>query len=122
MARQRINEDIINSIVSSVIEENMLRKQVRKLVSEEVYRYIRQRMNEDDEKSGDDKSSNKMQATINARLKDSHILKSQLAYDLWPDMNPDNARSLFAKKQQQKDGRKWTGVEAAKLAQEINDI
>jgi hypothetical protein len=69
------------------IEENRKKQTFIKLVSEEVIR----RLNED-ENSSDMKRNAVMKA-----LKDPKYNNAQLAYSLWPDMDKDTARSLFAK-------------------------
>ena len=78
---------MIYESVKRAIEENKMKRNFVKLVSEEVIR----RLNED-ENSVDMKRNAVMKA-----LKDPKYNHAQLAYSLWPDMDKDTARSLFAK-------------------------
>ena len=78
---------MIYECVKRAIEENEIKRNFVKLVSEEVIR----RLNED-ENSVDMKRNAVMKA-----LKDPKYNHAQLAYSLWPDMDKDTARSLFAK-------------------------
>ena len=78
---------MIYECVKRAIEENEIKRKFVKLVSEEVIR----RLNED-ENSVDMKRNAVMKA-----LKDPKYNHAQLAYALWPDMDKDTARSLFAK-------------------------
>ena len=80
-------KQMIYECVKRAIEENEIKRNFVKLVSEEVIR----RLNED-ENSVDMKRNAVMKA-----LKDPKYNHAQLAYALWPDMDKDTARSLFAK-------------------------
>ena len=80
-------KQMIYECVKRAIEENEIKRNFVKLVSEEVIR----RLNED-ENSVDMKRNAVMKA-----LKDPKYNHAQLAYSLWPDMDKDTARSLFAK-------------------------
>lgn len=125
--RRMISEKKLNNIISSVIEENTLRKRVRRMVSEEVYRYVRQRLHEaDDDESkeyGDD-DVEKMNATIRARLSNNPGIKhSTISYKVFPDLPEDEARSWFEKcLDSGNDNAHFTGPQAAKIMQYLNDV
>ena len=80
-------KQMIYESVKRAIEENKMKRNFVKLVSEEVIR----RLNED-ENSIDMKRN-----AVKSALKDPKYNHAQLAYSLWPDMGKDTARSLFAK-------------------------
>jgi hypothetical protein len=80
-------KQMIYESVKRAIEENEIKRNFVKLVSEEVIR----RLNED-ENSIDMKRNAVMKA-----LKDPKYNHAQMAYSIWPDMDKDTARSLFAK-------------------------
>ena len=110
----------LDNIITESIKECTLRKQVRQIVSEEVKKYVQQRINE---KKGEGKVSVKMRATIKSWLTGKtgdNLLYSQLSYKLWPDMDKDTARSYFSKKASGK--REWTDEEILKLYQEMNKM
>jgi len=78
---------MIYESVKRAIKENRKRQTFVRLVSEEVIR----RLNE-----GESSTDMKRNAVMKA-LKDPKYNHAQLAYSLWPDMDKDTARSLFAK-------------------------
>ena len=80
-------KQIINESVRSVIMENLRRQYVSNIVAEELKRVLNE---------SEDTTEMKRNAVMKA-LKDPKYNHAQLAYALWPDMDKDTARSLFAK-------------------------
>ena len=80
-------KQIINESVRSVIMENLRRQYVSNIVAEELKRVLNE---------SEDTTEMKRNAVMKA-LKDPKYNHAQLAYSLWPDMDKDTARSLFAK-------------------------
>ena len=78
---------IIEESVRSTIKEQMYKQRISNIVSEE----LRRALNEEE-----DSSEMKRNAVIKA-LKNPKYNHAQLAYKLWPHMDKDTARSLFAK-------------------------
>lgn len=66
------------------------RQKLRKIVSEAYYEY-KQKINEDE-------GNAQKKSDIKAFLNKDGIKLSEIAYKLWPEMNPDEARSLFSRK------------------------
>lgn len=80
-------KQLIYESVKNAIDENVKRQRIAKIVSEEITRKLFE---------AQDDSDMKRNAVIKA-LKDPKYNHAQLAYSLWPDMDKDTARSLFAK-------------------------
>lgn len=80
-------KQIINESVRSVIMENLRRQYLSNIVAEELKRVLNE---------SEDATEMKRNAVMKA-LKDPKYNHAQLAYALWPDMDKDTARSLFAK-------------------------
>lgn len=80
-------KQIINESVRSVIMENLRRQYVSNIVAEELKRVLNE---------SEDTLEMKRNAVMKA-LKDPKYNHAQLAYALWPNMDKDTARSLFAK-------------------------
>ena len=78
---------IINECVEKTINENIRKQKIARLVAEDVTRRLFE---------SDDNTDMKRNAVMKA-LKDPKYNHAQLAYALWPDMDKDTARSLFAK-------------------------
>lgn len=72
---------------SDEVMENKRRQRISKIVSEAIKRVVNE---------AEDDSDMKRNAVMKS-LKDPKFNHAQLAYSLWPDMDKDTARSLFAK-------------------------
>ncbi len=80
-------KQMIQECVQKVIYENIRREHIVNAISENVMRRLYE---------GEENSDMKRNAVMKA-LKDPKYNHAQLAYSLWPDMDKDTARSLFAK-------------------------
>lgn len=80
--------DTIDECVRRTVIKNLQRQHFANMVSENISRML-----------FEDKSDNDMKRNaVMKALKDPKYNHAQLAYALWPDMDKDTARSLFAKK------------------------
>lgn len=78
---------LINESVQNAINENIRIQRMANIISESVTRKLFE---------ADSDTDMKRNAVMKA-LKDPKYNHAQLAYALWPDMDKDTARSLFAK-------------------------
>lgn len=69
----------------------------------------------------DNLSDGSKRREVSQRLKDAKIDCAPMAYELWPDMTQDAARSYFYKKMDGKDGLSFTKDEVAQLYQMLNN-
>ena len=60
--------------------------------------------------------------TVTQRLKDKKIDYAPIAYELWPDMTEDAARSWFSKKVDGRDGESFTDQEISKIYNLLNNV
>ena len=70
----------------------------------------------------DNQSDGSKRRTVTQRLKDKKIDYAPMAYELWPDMTPDAARSWFSKKVDGKGGESFNDEEISKLYNLLNNI
>ena len=124
-----MNNRQLNNIIAEEINRYTLRQQVRDIVSEEVNRYIAGFLNEEDAEHMEKKSkvTDSMRAEVTAWLRKSdYVLDSKLAYELFGGSEGteegDAARSLFAKKKNNKDGHSFNDDEVLKLYQIKNSM
>jgi hypothetical protein len=69
----------------------------------------------------DNMSDGSKRRTVTQRLKDKKIDYAPIAYDLWPDMSQDAARSWFSKKVNGKN-EKFTDEEISEIYNLLNNI
>lgn len=69
----------------------------------------------------DNQSDGSKRRTVTQRLKDRKIDYAPMAYELWPDMSQDAARSWFSKKVDGKDGESFSEDEIKKLYVMLNN-
>ena len=81
------NKRLINECVRNSIRENLMEQRINNIVSSVIKRHLYE---------AQDDADMKRNAVMKA-LKDPKYNHAQLAYSLWPDMDKDTARSLFAK-------------------------
>ena len=90
----------------------------KKILEESFYRFIKERLNEREEKSGDGDADDK---ALNAKLKSVlpalqntydddktsyNLTRSQIAYEMYPNLDDDTARSKLSQKLNGKKGFK----------------
>lgn len=81
--RQMINECVRNAVHENLKERHMSNR-IDSIIAEEIKHFL----NEDKDMKRN---------AVKSALKDPKYNHAQLAYRLWPDMDKDTARSLFAK-------------------------
>lgn len=69
----------------------------------------------------DNQSDGSKRRTVTQRLKDKKMDWAPMAYELWPDMTEDAARSWFSKKVGGKDGESFNDDEIKKLYAMLNN-
>lgn len=69
----------------------------------------------------DNQSDGSKRRTVTQRLKDKKMDWAPMAYELWPDMTEDAARSWFSKKVAGKDGESFSEDEIKKLYNMLNN-
>lgn len=69
----------------------------------------------------DNQSDGSKRRTVTQRLKDKKIDYAPIAYELWPDMTPDAARSWFSKKVDGKN-ESFSDEEISKIYNLLNNI
>lgn len=70
----------------------------------------------------DNQSDGSKRRTVTQRLKDRKIDYAPIAYELWPDMSEDAARSWFSKKVDGRGGESFTDQEISKIYNLLNNI
>jgi hypothetical protein len=80
-------KQIINESVRQVINENIRQEKLANRIAKKVTQKIYEAKNDDDMKRN----------AVMKALKDPKYNHAQMAYSIWPDMDKDTARSLFAK-------------------------
>lgn len=87
-----MKEDKLNKILNESIDKVLSERQnklVNKILKEELEKYIIKEEEDTDQK----------RKSVMASLKQQGIKKSELAYALWPNSDPDTARSLLSRKE-----------------------
>lgn len=70
----------------------------------------------------DNQADGSKRRTVTQRLKDKKIDYAPIAYELWPDMTEDAARSWFSKKVDGRDGESFSDQEISKIYNLLNNI
>ena len=70
----------------------------------------------------DNQSDGSKRRTVTQRLKDKKIDYAPMAYELWPDMTEDAARSWFSKKVDGRGGESFSDEEISKLYNLLNNV
>ena len=70
----------------------------------------------------DNQSDGSKRRTVTQRLKDKKIDYAPIAYELWPDMTEDAARSWFSKKVDGRDGESFSDQEISKIYHLLNNV
>ena len=70
----------------------------------------------------DNQSDGSKRRTVTQRLKDKKIDYAPIAYELWPDMSEDAARSWFSKKVDGKGGESFSDQEISKIYNLLNNV
>lgn len=111
----------LDRIIKESIDYVKTREIVKDIVREELDRYAGMYITEKKKKKKNSSiEMGKAKNTVKRSLKDKKFKNSVIAYELWPDMDKDTARSLFSKKVSGKpdnDGniRNFTDEEIVKL-------
>ena len=79
-------------------------------------------MNSKTYSSIDNQADGSKRRTVTQRLKDKKIDYAPIAYELWPDMTEDAARSWFSKKVDGRDGESFTDQEISKIYNLLNNV
>lgn len=83
-----------------MINENQ-KKMLKKTIKNMIYEMIEENgfyESDDNTNKSNDKNIKQMREEVMQWLSNDHVKNSEIAYDLWPDMDEDEARSLFSKK------------------------
>lgn len=83
--------DIINENINDVLLERR-KNLIKKILKEELINFFKKEINEEE----DNKQKRNFVLTS---LKKDGVKKSDLAYALWPNSDPDTARSLLSRKE-----------------------
>lgn len=108
----------IRQKVRKIVAEKVLREQVRKVVAESVRYYYQNLLSETKDKKDNkssyvsNKSSNTAKQTL-TKLKQDKFNQAEFAYHLYPDIDPDSARSKLYQKIRGEKG--WSTDELTKL-------
>ena len=89
-----MKKDFITECINSALNEEIIRKKVRQIVKEEVEK------EKDKEKEGNVANIEGKKSFVTNALKNDDSDKydhANLAYQLWPSLDPDTARSYFSK-------------------------
>lgn len=70
----------------------------------------------------DNQSDGSKRRTVTQRLKDKKIDYAPIAYELWPDMSEDAARSWFSKKVDGRGGESFSDQEISKIYNLLNNV
>lgn len=97
--------NLFESKLNRIIQEELIRESVRKIVTEEVMKYMSQRIDEKEGK-GKSKSSKTKDSKVSANkrrqvlrlLNQDKVDMAAVARKLYPDMGDDTRRSLISKK------------------------
>ena len=99
--------NLFESKLNRIIQEELIRESVRKIVTEEVMKYMSQRIDEKEGKSKSKSSKTKgkdSKVSANKRrqvlrlLNQDKVDMAAVARKLYPDMGDDTRRSLISKK------------------------
>lgn len=96
-------KQLIRECVHEAIQENMQRKAIREIVKNELKRMYNEgvfeadkKENNNNKKDDDEKgATNTARAQLNQMLKNPAIKKSQVAYHIMPDVDPNSARHIL---------------------------
>ena len=70
----------------------------------------------------DNQADGSKRRTVTQRLKDKKIDYAPIAYELWPDMTEDAARSWFSKKVEGRGGESFSDQEISKIYSLLNNV
>jgi hypothetical protein len=70
----------------------------------------------------DNQADGSKRRTVTQRLKDKKIDYAPIAYELWPNMSEDAARSWFSKKVDGRGGESFTDEEVSKIYNLLNNV
>lgn len=114
-----INEyNQIRQKVRKIVAEKVLREQVRKVVAESVRDYYKTTLHEEEEKNKQSrkyvsgKKSNTVKQVL-SKLRQDKFNQAEFAYQLYPDLDPDSARSKLYQKIRGEKG--WSTDELTQL-------
>jgi hypothetical protein len=104
-------KETIKSYVREILRENaereaikrMVRKQLREMYNEGVFEGGSKKKEDKEEKKDDQKKADNARAQLKTLLKNPAIKKSQVAYNMMPDVDPDSARHILQDKIDGKD-------------------
>lgn len=111
-------DDLVKKLMSN---EKFKKKAIQYLTDEDAMDSWSDSLNGKTYNALDNQSDGSKRRTVTQRLKDKKIDYAPLAYELWPDMSEDAARSWFSKKV---DGRNesFNDEEISKLYNLLNNI
>ena len=112
----------VKSLVKKLMKNEKFKKAVTDyLKKEKTYDGWTDKLDGKTYTSLDNLSDGAKRKEVSQRLKDAKIDCAPMAYELWPDMTQDAARSYFYKKMDGKDGLSFTKDEVAQLYQMLNN-